>query len=235
MTAVVKAESLTKRFGEVMAVTDLSFVLEAGTITGFLGPNGAGKTTTLRMVLGLASPTSGRALVFDGPYAELERPALRIGAVLEATDFHPGRGSGSPSGPAVRVWRSCRRRATALRLPPAACRSVQVSACSCSRTNTRDPWTCALSPGCWLCWEVRRRWCAEWACGLPASLRARDGSAALGTVGWRWSQPAGRRVAVRSKALGCEGRSGAGALGTDRKSTRLNSSHVVTSRMPSSA
>ena len=74
-----------------MAVTDLSFVLEAGRITGFLGPNGAGKTTTLRMVLGLATPTSGRALVFDGPYAELERPALRIGAVLEATDFHPGR------------------------------------------------------------------------------------------------------------------------------------------------
>jgi len=91
VTAVVKAESLTKRFGEVMAVTDLSFVLEAGTITGFLGPNGAGKTTTLRMLLGLASPTSGRALVFDAPYAELERPALRIGAVLEATDFHPGR------------------------------------------------------------------------------------------------------------------------------------------------
>ena len=91
MTAVVRAESLTKRFGEVMAVTDLSFMLEAGTITGFLGPNGAGKTTTLRMVLGLASPTSGRALVFDGLYAELERPALRIGAVLEATDFHPGR------------------------------------------------------------------------------------------------------------------------------------------------
>jgi ABC-2 type transport system ATP-binding protein len=91
VTAVVKAESLTKRFGEVIAVTDLSFVLEAGTITGFLGPNGAGKTTTLRMVLGLASPTSGRALVFDALYAELERPALRIGAVLEATDFHPGR------------------------------------------------------------------------------------------------------------------------------------------------
>jgi ABC-2 type transport system ATP-binding protein len=91
MTAVVKAESLTKRFGEVSAVTDLSFALEAGTITGFLGPNGAGKTTTLRMILGLAAPTSGRALVFDRPYAELPRAALRIGAVLEATDFHPGR------------------------------------------------------------------------------------------------------------------------------------------------
>jgi ABC-2 type transport system ATP-binding protein len=91
MTVVVQADSLTKRFGEVSAVTDLSFVLEAGTITGFLGPNGAGKTTTLRMVLGLATPTSGRALVFDRAYHELERPALRIGAVLEATDFHPGR------------------------------------------------------------------------------------------------------------------------------------------------
>jgi ABC-2 type transport system ATP-binding protein len=67
MTAVVEAESLTKRFGEVPAVTDLSFALEAGTITGFLGPNGAGKTTTLRMILGLAGPTSGRALVFDHP------------------------------------------------------------------------------------------------------------------------------------------------------------------------
>ena len=91
MTAVVKAESLTKRFGDVSAVTDLTFTLEQGTITGFLGPNGAGKTTTLRMILGLAAPTSGRALVFDHPYAELPRAALRIGAVLEATDFHPGR------------------------------------------------------------------------------------------------------------------------------------------------
>ena len=91
MRAVVQAESLTKRFGEVPAVTDLSFALEAGTITGFLGPNGAGKTTTLRMVLGLTAPTSGRATVFDHPYAELPRAALRIGAVLEATDFHPGR------------------------------------------------------------------------------------------------------------------------------------------------
>ncbi|MGD0453527.1 MAG: ABC transporter ATP-binding protein [Solirubrobacteraceae bacterium] len=91
MTAVVLAESLSKRFGEIVAVDDLSFELGAGTITGFLGPNGAGKTTTLRMLLGLAAPTSGRALVFEEPYAQLERPALRIGAVLEATDFHPGR------------------------------------------------------------------------------------------------------------------------------------------------
>ncbi len=91
MAPVVVAESLTKRFGSLLAVDDLSFALEPGTITGFLGPNGAGKTTTLRMLLGLAAPTSGRALVFDRTYGELEHPALRIGAVLEATDFHPGR------------------------------------------------------------------------------------------------------------------------------------------------
>lgn len=92
MTAVVRAESLTKRFGEVSAVTELSFALEAGTITGFLDPNGAGKTMTLRMILGLVAPTSGRAVVFDHPYAELPRAALRIGAAsLEAIVFHPGR------------------------------------------------------------------------------------------------------------------------------------------------
>jgi ABC-2 type transport system ATP-binding protein len=91
VTAVVRAESLSKRFGKLTAVDDLSFELDAGTITGFLGPNGAGKTTTLRMLLGLAAPTSGRALVFDELYAQLRQPALRIGAVLEATDFHPGR------------------------------------------------------------------------------------------------------------------------------------------------
>src|SRR3954464_2103030 len=89
--AVVLAASLAKRFGKLVAVEDLSFALEAGTITGFLGPNGAGKTTTLRMLVGLAAPTTGRALVFDKPYAHLDPPALRVGAVLEATDFHPGR------------------------------------------------------------------------------------------------------------------------------------------------
>jgi ABC-2 type transport system ATP-binding protein len=87
----VRAESLTKRFGDVVAVDDLSFELERGTITGFLGPNGAGKTTTLRMVVGLAAPTSGRALVFGRPYAELAEPSRRVGAALEAAEFHPGR------------------------------------------------------------------------------------------------------------------------------------------------
>jgi ABC-2 type transport system ATP-binding protein len=88
---VVSISSLTKRFGEVVAVDDVTFSLDAGTVTGFLGPNGAGKTTTLRVLLGLADPTAGEALVFGRRYHELDQPARRIGAVLESNDFHPGR------------------------------------------------------------------------------------------------------------------------------------------------
>jgi ABC-2 type transport system ATP-binding protein len=88
---VVSVRSLTKRYGEMLAVDEISFSLEAGTVTGFLGPNGAGKTTTLRVLLGLAEPTAGEALVFGQRYRELERPIERVGAVLESTDFHPSR------------------------------------------------------------------------------------------------------------------------------------------------
>jgi ABC-2 type transport system ATP-binding protein len=90
-SAVVVVKHLTKRFGGVLAVDDLSFRLEAGTVTAFLGPNGAGKTTTLRMLLGLVQPTAGTALVFGHGYREHPDPSRRVGAVLEAADFHPGR------------------------------------------------------------------------------------------------------------------------------------------------
>jgi ABC-2 type transport system ATP-binding protein len=90
-TPVVSVRGLTKRYGEVTAVDAISFTLERGTVTGFLGPNGAGKTTTLRLLLGLARPTEGEALVFGKPYRELGRPARRVGAVLESNDFDPGR------------------------------------------------------------------------------------------------------------------------------------------------
>ena len=90
-TDVVAVRSLTKRFGGLTAVDDLTFSLQTGAITGFLGPNGAGKTTTLRLLLGLADPTSGEALVFGRRYADLEEPVSRVGAVLESNDFHPGR------------------------------------------------------------------------------------------------------------------------------------------------
>jgi ABC-2 type transport system ATP-binding protein len=88
---VVIASSLTKRFGDLVAVDELTFSLRPGTVTGFLGPNGAGKTTTLRLLLGLAEPTAGEVLVFGRRYRELDDPARRVGAVLESNDFHPGR------------------------------------------------------------------------------------------------------------------------------------------------
>src|SRR6266508_2975991 len=88
---VVSVSSLTKRYGEITAVEDLTFSLDQGTVTGLLGPNGAGKTTTLRLLLGLAKPTAGQALVFGRHYRELDQPTRRVGAVLESSDFHPGR------------------------------------------------------------------------------------------------------------------------------------------------
>ena len=88
---VVEVNSLTRRFGDLVAVNELTFSLDRGTVTGFLGPNGAGKTTTLRLLLGLAEPTAGEALVFGRRYRELDHPAKWVGAVLESNDFHPGR------------------------------------------------------------------------------------------------------------------------------------------------
>jgi ABC-2 type transport system ATP-binding protein len=88
---VVTVDALTKSYGELVAVEGLTFSLAPGSITGFLGPNGAGKSTTLRLLLGLARPTAGEALVFGHRYAELEHPALQVGAVLESGDFDPGR------------------------------------------------------------------------------------------------------------------------------------------------
>jgi ABC-2 type transport system ATP-binding protein len=88
---VVSINSLSKRYGEVVAVDEVSFALARGTVTGYLGPNGAGKTTTLRLLLGLAEPSAGEALVFGRRYRELEQPARQVGAVLESNDFHPGR------------------------------------------------------------------------------------------------------------------------------------------------
>jgi ABC-2 type transport system ATP-binding protein len=88
---VVSVRGLTKRYGEVIAIEQLTFTLERGTITGFLGPNGAGKTTTLRLLLGLAEPTAGEALLFGHRYRDLEDPTRKVGAVLESGDFDPGR------------------------------------------------------------------------------------------------------------------------------------------------
>jgi len=87
----IVASGLTKRFGAVTAVDDLSFAAGPGMVTGFLGPNGAGKTTTLRMLLGLVVPDAGTATICGRRYAALPEPGRVVGAVLEAPGFHPAR------------------------------------------------------------------------------------------------------------------------------------------------
>jgi ABC-2 type transport system ATP-binding protein len=82
---------LTKRYGSHAAVSDLTFAVPAGKVTGFLGPNGAGKTTTIRMILGLIRPTAGTALVDGVPFEALTDPASKIGVLIEGAQAHPGR------------------------------------------------------------------------------------------------------------------------------------------------
>jgi len=88
---VIEVVDLRKRYRKATAVDGLTFKVRDGRITGFLGPNGAGKTTTLRILLGLVHPTSGRATIDGRRYRLLEEPVQRVGAVLEATNFHPKR------------------------------------------------------------------------------------------------------------------------------------------------
>lgn len=88
---VIELAGLTKRFGAVAAVDDLTARIEPGRVTGFLGPNGAGKTTSLRMLLGLVRPTSGTATIGGRRFTDLTSPLQTVGAALEASSFHPGR------------------------------------------------------------------------------------------------------------------------------------------------
>jgi ABC-2 type transport system ATP-binding protein len=87
----IEVRGLTKTFGTVTAVRDLSFAAPDGKITGFLGPNGSGKTTTLRAALGLIRPSAGEVLIGGVPYRRLAQPRRRVGALLDAAGFHPGR------------------------------------------------------------------------------------------------------------------------------------------------
>ncbi|HEY7595634.1 MAG TPA: ABC transporter ATP-binding protein [Actinophytocola sp.] len=87
----IEVRGLSKSFGTVKAVDNLTFSVPAGTITGFLGPNGAGKTTTLRCLLGLIGPTSGTATIGGRAYVDLPHPSSTVGAMLEASSFHPAR------------------------------------------------------------------------------------------------------------------------------------------------
>jgi ABC-2 type transport system ATP-binding protein len=88
---VIEVDQLTKRFGPITALEDLSFTVRPGRVTGFLGPNGAGKSTTMRVILGLDAPTAGRALVDGRRYAQIVHPLRRVGALLDANALHPAR------------------------------------------------------------------------------------------------------------------------------------------------
>ena len=88
---MIEVRGLTKRYGDVLAVDDLSFDVEPGKVTGFLGPNGAGKSTTMRMMLGLDRPTSGTALVNGRPFQTFSEPLREVGALLDPGSVHPGR------------------------------------------------------------------------------------------------------------------------------------------------
>ncbi len=87
----IEVVGLTKRFGDTVALDDLTFSVTPGSVTGFLGPNGSGKTTTLRCLLGLVRPTAGSATIGGRAYRDLPRPLSVVGSALEASDFHPGR------------------------------------------------------------------------------------------------------------------------------------------------
>jgi ABC-2 type transport system ATP-binding protein len=89
--AMIAVDHLSKRYGSQLAVDDISFTCEPGTVTGFLGPNGAGKSTTLRMICGLTPPTAGSATVLGRPYRKLDNPGRRVGVLLDASAQHSGR------------------------------------------------------------------------------------------------------------------------------------------------
>ncbi len=88
---MIEVTGLTKRYGDTVAVDDLTFTVPPGQVTGFLGPNGAGKSTTMRMILGLDPPTAGRVSVNGRPYTHYRRPLFEVGALLEAKAMHGGR------------------------------------------------------------------------------------------------------------------------------------------------
>ncbi|MGO8729620.1 MAG: ABC transporter ATP-binding protein [Streptosporangiaceae bacterium] len=88
---MIEARGLTKRYGDTLAVDNLSFSVAPGKITGFLGPNGAGKTTTMRLILGLDRPTSGNVTIDGKPFEKLAYPMREVGALLDAKAVHGGR------------------------------------------------------------------------------------------------------------------------------------------------
>ena len=103
LAPMIAAESLSKRYGDVPVVDEVSFTCQRGTVTGFLGPNGAGKSTTLRMISGLTRPDSGHATVAGIPFVALPNPSRVVGTLLDASAMHPGRSGRNTLAVAARM------------------------------------------------------------------------------------------------------------------------------------
>src|SRR3712207_4655147 len=201
--ATITVDGLTKRFGAVTAVDDLSFEISGASVTGFLGPNGAGKTTTLRMLLGLVAPDRGRALIEKRRYVELDEPVRVVGALLEASSFHPGRSARNHLRVVARAAGLPDRRADAV------LEEVGLGSAGGRRVG-------GFSLG-----MRQRLGLATALLGEPEVLVLDEPTNGLDPAGVRWL-----RDFVRDYAAG--GRTGlvSSHLLADRKSTRLNSSHA---------
>jgi energy-coupling factor transporter ATP-binding protein EcfA2 len=143
---MIEARGLTKRYGDKLAVDDLTFTVRPGMVTGFLGPNGAGKSTTMRMVLGLDAPTRGSVTVNGRPYREHAAPLREVGALLEARSVHPA------AAPTTTCWPWPR--------PPAS------PGPGWTRSSSRWGWArwCAAGPV-----ASRSAWASVWASRPPCS------------------------------------------------------------------
>ncbi len=134
---MIAADHLTKRYGGHVAVDDVSFVCEPGTVTGFLGPNGAGKSTTMRMLCGLTIPSGGSATVLGAPYAALPDPGRRVGVLLDASAQHAGRTGQEVLAVSAQVMGIERKRVETCSAPSAWTSARRRSA------SARTPWACA--------------------------------------------------------------------------------------------
>src|SRR5580658_5917324 len=91
LDAMIEIRGLSKRYGDKVAVDDVSFTIRPGHVTGFLGPNGAGKTTTMRLILGLDRPSAGSVTIDGKPFAQVYSAMREVGALLDAKAVHGGR------------------------------------------------------------------------------------------------------------------------------------------------
>jgi ABC-2 type transport system ATP-binding protein len=174
---MIVTRGLTKRYGETLAVDNLSFTVSSGVVTGFLGPNGSGKSTTMRMILGLDRPDAGSALVNGCAYDELSWPLREVGALLDAKAFHPGRSARN----------HLRWLAQANDIPPGRVDTVLdlvgLTAVADRRAGKFSLGMDSGSASPVPCWEIPA--CCSWTSRSTASTRRASAGSATCCVTWR--------------------------------------------------